>query len=378
MDKYTEATRNWLEERYQRGVAEGYYQAHRPIYGFGVKPSEPSHTARMALALAILRQLNTLKGRYLLDLGGGEGYIAALARDLLGYESLVFDLAESACQRARELFGLPALSGDAHHLPFADKSVDIVVLSEVIEHLTDPIRTLTEAWRVSRVSLIVTTQECCYWKWQRIALMGLRNLKKKHSERNYFHPLDFQAVFGKEIDLINPCLLVPLVSESRISRKEAQALIPYLAQVRPFGPGSYGVMVVVKKQADAMRSSKTPDTELVNKLFSFSVPLPNISRVDESAWPRWVRECQTASINAEREPVLSANWSESDRKHIEYFRSMLTCPAVRNPIIRFSAKSVLIIFTLFRILLAPGGWRLKFRWFIRSIDRRKIKKCFGG
>jgi hypothetical protein len=107
VDEYTLKTKEWLEDRYTQGIAEGRFKAHRPIYGFGVQPSERNHTNRMAIALAILRVLNNAQGKTLMDLGGGEGYIAALARDVLGYESMMVELPEAACDRAKELFGLP-------------------------------------------------------------------------------------------------------------------------------------------------------------------------------------------------------------------------------------------------------------------------------
>ncbi|MBZ0263163.1 class I SAM-dependent methyltransferase [bacterium] len=158
MDAYTEKTSLWLEDRFNRGVAEGRYEAHRPIYGFGVKPSERNHTARMSLAYAILQELNRLNASTFADLGGGEGYMAALARDTLGYESILVELAFAACDRGRELFGLPAYQGDVHALPFEDNSIEVVLLSEVIEHLRNPLKAMAEAYRVASKAVIITTQ----------------------------------------------------------------------------------------------------------------------------------------------------------------------------------------------------------------------------
>ena len=52
-------------------MAERRYVAHRPIYGFGVQPSERNHTFRLAVALSILKELNRLEGSSLADVGYG-------------------------------------------------------------------------------------------------------------------------------------------------------------------------------------------------------------------------------------------------------------------------------------------------------------------
>jgi len=378
MDEYTSKTRDWLEERFRKGVDENRYKAHRPIYGFGNEPSEPSHTARMALALAILRQLNSLKGESLVDLGGGEGYIAALARDLLGYDSMMVELPEAACQRARDLFGLHAQTGDVHNLPFEDNSVDITVMSEVIEHLVDPVRALAEAWRVSRVAVVVTTQEVQPWEWERAAHMKLRELDRGHAERTYFHPKDFQAIFGRDTELLNPCLIVPLEDETKINEVEARRRVPYLAQERSFGPGSFGIMIVAKKQLDARRAPRLDDAELVNRLFDFRVPLPNVSRADEVKRPEWYREREDLSPREHPLMPLEERWSDGDRARIGRLRMLQNRPTAQNSVDRITAKLTLAFSAFLRLLLAPGGWGMKLAWLQRTVNLRTLKKALGG
>lgn len=378
MDSYTEKTRNWLEERFQRGVAENRYQAHRPIYGFGVKPSEPSHTARMALALSILRQLNTLKGTSLVDLGGGEGYIAVLARDLLGFDPMMIELPEAACQRARDLFGLHAQTGDVHNLPFEDNSVDITVMSEVIEHLTDPVRALAEAWRVSRVAVVVTTQEVQPWEWERSAHMKLRELDRGHAERTYFHPNDFRAIFGSDVELLNPCLIIPLEDETKIDEAEAKKRVPYLAQERPFGPGSFGIMVVSKKDPGARQAARVPDPQLVEGLFNFRVPLPNVSRAGEVKKPEWYRERESLEPREKPLEPLATEWSDANRARIGRLRMLQERPVAQTKGGRMTAKATLAFFAMIRLLLSPGPWSLKLSWLGRSLNLRTFKKVLGG
>jgi len=48
------------------------------------------------------------------------------------------------------------VQGDAHNLPFKNKSFDIVLLSDCIEHMTDPAKAVLEACRVARSRVVIT------------------------------------------------------------------------------------------------------------------------------------------------------------------------------------------------------------------------------
>ena len=99
-------------------------------------------------------------GERALDLGCGRGdFTASLAR--AGAEVVGVDVAESALARARAAhpglaFSLVPLEGP---LPFADSTFSLVWASEVIEHIADTARWLSEVRRVlvPRGRLLLTT-----------------------------------------------------------------------------------------------------------------------------------------------------------------------------------------------------------------------------
>ena len=100
-------------------------------------------------------------GATLLDVGSGVGDIAARARELArehGVElSLVsIDMAETLAIASRARTG-NAVRGDATALPFADRSVDVVMCSQTLHHFDDATagRVLRELDRVARVRVIV-------------------------------------------------------------------------------------------------------------------------------------------------------------------------------------------------------------------------------
>lgn len=97
-------------------------------------------------------------GRSVLDLGCGlGGYSRALAEQ--GFETKALDVAADYVERARSI-GVDAERYDGERIPLGDRSVDTVILLEVIEHLDDPARLLREARRVARRNVLVTTPNC--------------------------------------------------------------------------------------------------------------------------------------------------------------------------------------------------------------------------
>lgn len=113
------------------------------------------------------------EGDRALDLGCGEGdFTATLAR--AGADALGVDVAEAALARARTRhpdleFRLVPVEGP---LPIDDDSIDLVWASEVIEHIADTARWLSEVRRVLRPGgrVLLTTPN---HGRLRVALLGM-------------------------------------------------------------------------------------------------------------------------------------------------------------------------------------------------------------
>jgi SAM-dependent methyltransferase len=109
---------------------------------------------------SVLRPLPPLAT--LLDVGTGAGDIAARAvREgrSRGVELQVFgvDLSHALAREASEA-GTPSACGDALSLPFGDRSVDVVLCSQLLHHFSDDdaVRVLRELDRVARRAVIVS------------------------------------------------------------------------------------------------------------------------------------------------------------------------------------------------------------------------------
>jgi SAM-dependent methyltransferase len=118
-------------------------------------------------ARVVVRELLNERPRRLtvLDVGTGTGDIPARARELArrsGMELSVIgvDLSPALARAARER-GVTAVAANAFELPFATRSVDIVVCSQLLHHFRDgdAITLLRELNRVARRRVIVSDLE---------------------------------------------------------------------------------------------------------------------------------------------------------------------------------------------------------------------------
>lgn len=102
-----------------------------------------------------------LPGEHVLDVGCNSGYIV----DFLPASCTAWgvDVAPELVARARGRLARAEVA-PAEALPFPDKSVDVVVLGEILEHVFDPVAVLREAARLARrVVLGSTPHEASPW-----------------------------------------------------------------------------------------------------------------------------------------------------------------------------------------------------------------------
>lgn len=125
------------------------------------KYSRPSGVEQRLLARfrsRLLAEVRRLGPRRVLDAGCGEGHVTAWVSASLGsgeYTGVDGRAEALAAFRARNPEAT-ALAGDLRSLPFADAAFDLVLCTEVLEHLPDPRGVLRELTRVCSGHLLLT------------------------------------------------------------------------------------------------------------------------------------------------------------------------------------------------------------------------------
>jgi ubiquinone/menaquinone biosynthesis C-methylase UbiE len=103
-----------------------------------------------------------------LDAGCGEGFVLSfLKSENPGLKLTGTDLSTEAIQYAREHFGEIGefKQGNIYKLPFEDDAFDLVICSEVLEHLDTPEAAISELKRVSRQHVLITVPLEPYFQW---------------------------------------------------------------------------------------------------------------------------------------------------------------------------------------------------------------------
>jgi 2-polyprenyl-3-methyl-5-hydroxy-6-metoxy-1,4-benzoquinol methylase len=106
----------------------------------------------------LVDQLKSLDPQDILDAGCGEGHVSAWVHEALpGCEITGLEARREAlaAYRARNPHA-PAVQADLTATPFEDRTFDVVLCTEVLEHLPAPGRALAELARVSAGHLVLT------------------------------------------------------------------------------------------------------------------------------------------------------------------------------------------------------------------------------
>jgi len=114
------------------------------------RPHWPAETSRFA-EQKLFNEFDFPVGSTVLDIGSG-AYPFPLATILMDR------FLETTRHRSEEikLDGRPFLLGDIDHLPFADKAIDFVYCSHLLEHVDNPLQTCAEIVRVGKRGYIET------------------------------------------------------------------------------------------------------------------------------------------------------------------------------------------------------------------------------
>lgn len=111
-----------------------------------------------------------LKAKAVLDVGCGEGFTLARLRDeKIGKILEGVDVVKEALRVSKKLHpDISCKTGNIYRLKYKDNSFDIVICTEVLEHLQNPLHAFRELLRVSKKYILVSVPNEPWFTMQRI------------------------------------------------------------------------------------------------------------------------------------------------------------------------------------------------------------------
>jgi len=147
-----------------------------------------------------------------LDVGCAEGFVNQHVRRYVdGVILFGVDLDVKALARGRVLHpGLRMIVGDALNLPMGNECVDMVICTEVLEHIPTPERALAELTRVTRGHLLLSVP----WEpWFRLAnLARLKNVSRLGNDPehvNHWTARGFRRFLQQHVEVIEHHIAFP-------------------------------------------------------------------------------------------------------------------------------------------------------------------------
>ncbi|MCH7603341.1 MAG: methyltransferase domain-containing protein [Planctomycetes bacterium] len=95
----------------------------------------------MLLHQSLIRFIGSVKGKSILDVGSSD---ASYLRELVAKEKVAVDIALPYLQSIPEESGIMRVCGDAEDLPVDPGRFDVIIISDVLEHLLDPERLVSK------------------------------------------------------------------------------------------------------------------------------------------------------------------------------------------------------------------------------------------
>ncbi|RLC79096.1 MAG: class I SAM-dependent methyltransferase [Chloroflexi bacterium] len=149
-------------------------------YGNWQKYMNPNPLQRYLLArflATVARVVCRIKPGLILDVGCAEGFVIDYLQRTCNVRFVGVDIDQEALKRGISLgLKVPLAVVDAHHLAFGEKSVDMVMSLEVLEHLPRPRQALKEMKRVTRRYVLLSVPYEPLFR-------GLNLLRGKHLRR---------------------------------------------------------------------------------------------------------------------------------------------------------------------------------------------------
>ena len=163
---------------------------------------------RLALSLffkELKKSFPRLKKANVIDIGCGDGFALKFLRKNFNYDFTGFDISPDTIRFAKKLNpNVKFIQGDIHKMPFDNRSFDIVVNLQVLEHLENPEKAINEMKRVSKRYCVLSVPREPFFR-----LANVARLKYLKTFGNYpdhiwqWSKRDFETILKKKFRKVN-------------------------------------------------------------------------------------------------------------------------------------------------------------------------------
>jgi SAM-dependent methyltransferase len=192
------------------------------------KPFEPHRRYRHE---ALRDFVGDVRGRRVLDIGSSH---AAYLRELDAAFRVAVDIALPYLRLAPDVDTLARVCADAEYLPIRPGSFDVIIISDVLEHLLEPERLVARLVDICRPH----TRVIVHIPW-RENIAGYRSLDYEFSHLRSFGSYNFAALWP-QFEIVRRLAHYPDMREPLVFQLEERLPLPvynWLAERYFFGPG---------------------------------------------------------------------------------------------------------------------------------------------
>ena len=165
------------------------------------------------LFMKIAYLANICKAKNVLDVGCGEGVVTRYLVDSCpGIKTVVgVDLGLDRLKIAEGMnYTIKYFQGSIYNLPFIDDSFDLVLSTEVLEHLEDPSKAISELRRVSKEYIIISVPYDFFFRLANILrLKYISNLGNPPRHIQHWNKRSFKHFISQGLDIFK--ISIPLL-----------------------------------------------------------------------------------------------------------------------------------------------------------------------
>lgn len=148
----------------------------------------------------------------LIDVGCGEGFLLKhLSENVIKKKCFAIDYNFNEIKDTiKNTFFCDVAQASIYEMPFAEKSFDMVICTEVLEHLENPVAALEEIFRICNKYVLLSVPREPMWRlFNLIRFSHVFDFGNTPGHINHWSSEEFKVFVGKRFDLIKVSKPVP-------------------------------------------------------------------------------------------------------------------------------------------------------------------------